>query len=80
MYAVEFETDIINRYIEIKDYENLLNKHAKVIILVDDVVDKKTEKNRSFAGVFKKYANASLIENERDIAWKHIADEKSKVS
>lgn len=80
MYAVAFETDIKDRYIEIKDYENLANKHAKVIILVDDAISKKREKNRSFAGVFKKYANASLIENEKDIAWKQVADEKSKVS
>lgn len=80
MYAVEFETDIRNKYIEIKDYENLLNKHAKVIILVDDIVDRKLDKNKSFAGAFKKYANASLIENERDIAWEQVANEKSKVS
>lgn len=36
MYAVEFETDITSRYLEIKDYEKLANKHAKVIILVDE--------------------------------------------
>lgn len=36
MYAVEFETDIKSKYIEIKDYEKVLNKHAKVIVLVED--------------------------------------------
>jgi|AntRauTorcE11898_2_1112593.scaffolds.fasta_scaffold66670_2 hypothetical protein len=36
MYAVEFETDITSKYLEIKDYEKLANKHAKVIILVED--------------------------------------------
>ncbi|MCE9682349.1 hypothetical protein [Halomonas alkalisoli] len=36
MYAVEFETDITSRYLEIKDYDKLANKHAKVIILVED--------------------------------------------
>lgn len=36
MYAVEFEADITSRYLEIKDYERLANKHAKVIILVED--------------------------------------------
>ena len=36
MYAIEFETDITGKYIELKDYEQLLNKHAKVIILVDE--------------------------------------------
>jgi hypothetical protein len=36
MYAVEFETDIKSKYIEIKDYSKVLNKHAKVIVLVED--------------------------------------------
>ncbi|MDR5907807.1 hypothetical protein [Franzmannia qiaohouensis] len=38
MYAIEFETDITSRYLELKDYEKLANKHAKVIILVEDDV------------------------------------------
>lgn len=36
MYAVEFETDIRSPFIELKDYERLANRHAKVIILVED--------------------------------------------
>ena len=42
MYAIEFETDITGKYIELKDYEQLLNKHANVIILVDE--DNQSEK------------------------------------
>jgi hypothetical protein len=42
MYAIEFETDITGKYIELKDYEQLLNKHAKVIVLVNEM-NKQTE-------------------------------------
>lgn len=37
MYTIEFETNITSKYIELKDYKPLLNKHVKVIISVDDV-------------------------------------------
>ncbi|AEG31684.1 hypothetical protein [Thiomicrospira cyclica] len=37
MYAIEFETDIKSKYIEIKDYNKVLNKHAKVIVLMEDL-------------------------------------------
>lgn len=42
MYAIEFETDITGNFIELKDYEQLLNKYAKVIVLVDEM-NKETE-------------------------------------
>lgn len=35
MYAVEFETEIKDRFIEIKDYENFANQTVRVIILPD---------------------------------------------
>ncbi|MDP3933436.1 MAG: hypothetical protein Q8Q45_13915, partial [Methylococcaceae bacterium] len=37
--AIEFETDITGNFIELKDYEQLLNKHAKVIVLVDEITE-----------------------------------------
>lgn len=37
MYAVEFEADITDRFIEIKDFEKVANMHARVILLVDDI-------------------------------------------
>jgi hypothetical protein len=37
MYAIEFDTDITGKYIELQNYEQLLNKHAKVIILVNEM-------------------------------------------
>ncbi len=38
MYAIEFETDIKDKYIELQNYENLINKHAKVIVLVEEPI------------------------------------------
>lgn len=36
MVTVEFETEITSRFLELKEYDKLVNKHARVIILVDD--------------------------------------------
>ena len=36
MYAIEFETDITGKYLELKEWQSLLNKHARVIILMDE--------------------------------------------
>ena len=36
MYAIEFETDITGQFIELQDYEKLLNKRARVIVLVEE--------------------------------------------
>ncbi len=36
MYAIEFETDIKDKYIELHDYEKFMNKHVKVIIMAED--------------------------------------------
>lgn len=73
MYAIEFETDITDRFIEIKEYDKVANQHAKVIILVEQN-NKVVEK--SMAGALKKYANPSLIENEKEIAWTALAEAK----
>lgn len=61
MYAIEFETDITGKYIEIKDYEQLLNKHAKVIILVDE--DNQSEK--PVTKVMKQLQQFNEIINQR---------------
>ena len=75
MYAVEFEVDITDKFIEIKDYEKLVNKHARVIIIVDDVL-MKTSKT-SVAGNLKKYAKPELIDREKDIAWRKLTNDKN---
>lgn len=45
MYAIAFETDIIDKYIELKDYERLVNKHATIIVLVNEVNKQTKESN-----------------------------------
>ena len=46
MYAVEFETDIQGEFIALKDYEKLINKHVRVIILVEEPILDKLQKNK----------------------------------
>ena len=75
MYAVEFEVDITDKFIEIKGYEKLANKHARVIIIVEDVL-MKTSKT-SVAGNLKKYAKPELIDIEKDIAWGKLTKDKN---
>ncbi len=36
MYAIEFETIIKNRYIELRNADELLDKHVRIIVLVDE--------------------------------------------
>ena len=44
MYAIEIETDITSPYLEIPEYENFKEKHVKIIIMVDSIVEKKAQK------------------------------------
>jgi len=43
MNAIEFEADITNRFIELKEYEKVANRHAKVILLFDIEKDAQNE-------------------------------------
>lgn len=36
MYAIEFETYITGKFIELQDYEKLINKRARIIVLVEE--------------------------------------------
>jgi len=36
MYAVEFETDVTSRFIELKDFEQLMHQRVKVIVLANN--------------------------------------------
>lgn len=73
MYAIEFETDITGKYIEIKDYEQLLNKHAKVIILVDEdnqsekPVTKVMKQLQQFNEIINQRVNLPKVDKEIDI-------------
>lgn len=53
MYAIEFETDITDRFIEIVEFEKLANRHVKVIILAKEDSEPKNgglNRNDSFSG------------------------------
>jgi len=74
MYAIEFETDITGNFIELKDYEQLLNKHAKVIVLVDEM-NKETEQPitrtikqlQQFNDIISPRCNLPMVSKEIDI-------------
>jgi len=74
MYAIEFETDITGNFIELKDYEQLLNKHAKVIVLVDEM-NKETEQPitrtikqlQQFNEIISQRYNLPMVSKEIDI-------------
>jgi len=80
MYAIEFETELKNRFIEIKDFEKIANKRARVIILIADDDKIQKVKQNSLAGALIEYANPKLIEKEKDIAWQQVSEEKSAIS
>ena len=83
MYAVEFDTKIDNGTLVIpKRYKELSQiKEVHVIIMVSDndyMANTTYKKNKSFSGALKKYANPSLIDNEKDIAWSRATKEHSQ--
>jgi hypothetical protein len=43
----------------------------------EEVIEKK---HKSLAGSLKKYADSSLIANEKDIAWTQVAEDKNALS
>ena len=68
MYAIEFETDIKDKFIEIQNYEKLINKHVRVIVLVSD----NTEPNHKQQGVkdirlLKLFSDAKNIKIDKHI-------------
>lgn len=72
MYAIEFETDIKDRFIEVREYEKLVNKHAKVIIMVSEqseIIDNKDVKQAEEARLLKIFSDAmgSKIDPSIDI-------------
>lgn len=56
MYAVEFETKIENGIVNIpKEYSDIYQSQARVLVLVDEVV-KKTEEKKDYAAFLMSYA------------------------
>ncbi len=70
MYAIEFETDINNKYIEIKEYEKIANKHVRVIILIDENVNSLKEKKEDIEIKMLSDHSANLIKE-----WKNDSED-----
>ena len=81
MYAVEFNASIENGRVNIPNkYQNIKQiKEAHIIIMINDE-NYMGEKSQSFAGAFKEYSDKDLIENEKDIAWDKVAEDKCDIS
>ncbi len=77
MIAVAFETDITSPFIEFKDYRQWLNKHVKVVVLVEDDITNDQKPSLSLAGSLSRYAKPELIAHEKEIAWQAVANGKS---
>ena len=49
MYAIEFETDVKNKYIKIPDYEKFAFQHVKVVVMAEpEEVSKKENTDDEF--------------------------------
>jgi len=74
MYAIEFETDITGKYIELQNYEQLLNKHAKVIVLVNEMnkqseepVTQTVKQLQQFSEIINQRSNLPKVDTKIDI-------------
>ena len=74
MYAIEFETDITGKYIELQNYERLLNKHAKVIVLVNEMnkqseepVTQTIKQLQQFSEIINQRSNLPKVDTKIDI-------------
>lgn len=77
MIAVAFEADITSPFIEFKDCREWLNKHVKVVVLVEDDKTIDPKPSLSLAGSLSRYAKPELIEHEKEIAWQAVVNSNS---
>jgi hypothetical protein len=59
--------------------KDIISNEVEIIILSENNSRKALplkKKMKKFGGVFKKYANSDLIENEKDNAWTNISEDK----
>jgi hypothetical protein len=75
MYAIEFETDITGKYLELKEWQHLLNKHARVIILVDDNSDAPEASDDAAEFRALQSARADKPEVAKDVAIESMEDD-----
>ena len=63
-----------------------LNHEVEILVLPfsypldKETVNNKKENKKSLAGALSRYANSSLIEEEKDIAWDKVAKDKNDLS
>ncbi len=72
MYAIEFETDITGKYIELKHYQKVLNKHARVVVLVDEFNESTTDTQiakqlQQFDEIIQQRSNLPQVSKEINI-------------
>ena len=46
MHTIEFETDVTGRFIELKNYEQFMNQHVRVIVLTEKMPAQTPTKNQ----------------------------------
>lgn len=62
-----------------------INQNVEILVLPFSYPNKESDDeiritHKSLAGALSQYANPSLIENEKDIAWEKIAKDKNALS
>ena len=66
MYTIEFQTQITDQYLQLKDFERLANKHARVIIIVEEEADRQSALS-AFDRMTKNRANKPKVGKETAI-------------
>jgi len=75
MYAIEFKTVVKDKYIELENIDNLINKQVRVIVLVEEEVQN-IKKNQSNEILLKKlFQDAETIIIDPDIDINKISNE-----
>ena len=76
LQALMFDTQILeNGIIEIPQLKTLKNQDIQIIVIFKQQ-EKNNSKKVSLAGCLKKYANPALIEQETEIAWSKMKENK----
>jgi hypothetical protein len=62
-----------------------INQEVEILVLPfsysqTEITHKIKVSNKSLAGSLSKYANPSLIQNEKDIAWEQVSKDKNVIS
>jgi hypothetical protein len=75
MYAIEFKTVVKDKYIELENIDNLINKQVRVIVLVEEEVQD-IKKNQNNEILLKKlFHDAENIKIDPDIDINKISNE-----